>query len=101
MILQHRRINPRAMTLERIGMIKNAMYPLVTLALSFVAVAQNAPAPRIVDLKSAKGNLFCRGQAWPRRDPLPSEQPHAHFLGRCGRPAGGDWNQHAHSRHPR
>ena len=58
MILQHRRINRRAMTLERIGMIKNAMYPLVTLALSFVAVAQNAPAPRIVDLKSADGTLL-------------------------------------------
>ena len=39
-------------------MIKNAMYPLVTLALSFVAVAQNAPAPRIVDLKSADGTLL-------------------------------------------
>src|SRR6516162_10313191 len=58
MILQHRRINRRAMTLERIGMIKNAMYPLVTLALSFVAGAQNAPAPRIVDLKSADGTLL-------------------------------------------
>jgi len=46
------------MTLERIAMIKNAMYPLVTLALSFVAVAQNAPAPRIVDLKSADGTLL-------------------------------------------
>ena len=39
-------------------MIKNAMYPLVTLALSFVAFAQNAPAPRIVDLKSADGTLL-------------------------------------------
>src|SRR5215469_6793679 len=46
------------MTLGRIGMIKKAMCPLVTLALSFVVFAQNAPAPRIVDLKSADGTLL-------------------------------------------
>src|SRR5215469_8668845 len=40
------------------GMKKNAIYSLVTLSPTFAAFAQNSPAPRIVDLKSADGTLL-------------------------------------------
>jgi pimeloyl-ACP methyl ester carboxylesterase len=36
-------------------MTKNPIYPLLLLALGFSAFAQKAPAPRVVDLKSADG----------------------------------------------
>lgn len=39
-------------------MNKNPIYPLLMLALSFSALAQKPPEPRIVDLKSADGTLL-------------------------------------------
>ena len=39
-------------------MNKNPIYPLLMLALSFSALAQKPPEPRIVDLKSADGALL-------------------------------------------
>ena len=58
------------MTFRENGMNKNAIYPLATIALSFVAFAQNPPAPRMVDLKSAdgillKGTYFAAGRPGP------------------------------------